>query len=406
MSGLEPLLALAEKFSGGQGISLHPERCLNTRFRAIDCSLCAELCPADNAITVTNGQPSLSNEACLRCGLCLHACPTAAFTQPDALPVKLVKTVAALPAGPVDMVCPQHPHPERGPAPQAVQTQRCLAALSPAVLLELAAQGREIWLDDTPCAGCVLGKVQPALAQSVAEANGWSRLLARSRPIYLRTGQPEPQPASERPVYPADRLPVSRRGLFSALKKTGAELAAAEEGEAMLKTGKSVPVVNRLPHAVPRRRAKILDILNTHPRNPASAPQTSLPAQPRPAIPVLEVGIKPDLCTACGLCARFCPTEAIRFLSDGEQFALVFRPGLCLGPACNICVPACPEQAVFTREAAVSADLLAKKSLHAGDLAACQKCGEPIASGPGLPKTCFACRPKTATARLVDDLFG
>lgn len=386
MSTLDALLSLTENFSGGEAITLHPERCLNTRFRALDCSICADSCPADGAITVSNGRPVLDNEACLHCGLCLHRCPTEAFTRPDSLPGKLVKTVAALPDGRIDLVCPQHPRPEHGPAPKVVQTQRCLAALSSATLLELSTQKKEIWLDDTPCAGCPLGQVQPAIRYTVAQANGWASLRPETGLISLMTEAIEPPPAISRPVHNAANPPVSRRGLFRVFKQSGQEIAASEEKVELVKTGKTVPVSERLPHNVPHQRTKILALLEK-----SSLVQTSIPNK---QLPITNLHIDPARCTACALCARFCPTGALKYLSDGESFALTFQPSLCLGPDCNICVLACPEQAVSSQPFTEPLDLFTKKPLAAGDLTPCQGCKEPIAKGPDLPDTCFACRPK------------
>jgi ferredoxin len=395
MSTLDTLLSLTDKFSGGDTITLHPERCLNTRFRAVDCSLCADDCPAEGAITVTDGKPALDNEACLRCGLCLHRCPTGAFIRPDGLPGKLVKTVTALPAKPVDLACPQHPQPELGPAPQAVQTQRCLAALSPATLLELSTLKKEIWLDDTPCGGCPLGQVHPAIRQTVAQANGWASLLTEAGPISLRAEENETPAATSRPLYNAANPSVSRRGLFGAFKQSGREIAAAEEKVELVKGGKSVPVSERLPHTVPDQRAKILSIVENF-----SPSQSPIPSSPISNLPILNLYVDPTRCTACTLCAKFCPTGALKFLADGASFALTFQPSLCLGPDCSICVLACPEQAVSTQPAPESPNLFTNKALVAGDLALCQRCKQPIAQGPDLPNTCFACRPRNNLKKL------
>jgi ferredoxin len=394
MPTLDTLLTLTEKFSGSDIITLHPERCLNTRFRALDCSLCADVCPAEGAITVANGKPALDNNACLRCGLCLHRCPTEAFTKFDGLSSNLAKIVAALPAGPVDLLCPQHPHPERGPASQAVQTQRCLAALSPVTLLELSTLKKEIWLDDTPCAGCPLGRVHPAIEKTITEANSWVALLEAADSILLRTEMQESPAAVQRPVYDAGRPPVSRRGLFGTFKQTGQEIAAAEEKVAMVKAGKSAPVSERLPQAIPPQRAKILSILEKF--SPGQLPITNYQLSIiNYQLPIANLRIDPTRCTACALCAKFCPTGALKFLSDGESFALTFQPALCLGPDCNICVLACPEQAIATQPLADAPTVFAKKSLAAGDLTSCQRCKQPIARGPNLPTTCFACRGST-----------
>jgi len=397
MPTFEALLALTEKLSGSEAITLHPERCLNTRFRALDCSICADSCPAEGAITIIDGKPALDNEACWHCGLCLHRCPTEAFTRPDGLSGNLVKTVTALPDGPVDLICPQHPHPEHGPAPQAVQTQRCLAALSPATLLELSTLKKEIWLDDTPCTGCPLGQVHPVIHFTVAQANGWASLLTEAGSISLWAAENETPLTTSRPVYKAANPPISRRGLFSAFKHSGQEIATSEEKVELVKTGKTVPVSQRLPHNVPHQRAKILSFLEK-----SSAVQSPDDQLPVTNLPISNLHIDPTRCTACTLCAKFCPTSALKYLSDGQSFALTFQPSLCLGPDCNICVLACPEQAVFTQPFTESPHLFTKKPLVAGDLTLCQRCQQPIAQGPDLPHTCFACRLRNNPADLFE----
>ncbi|RME47410.1 MAG: 4Fe-4S dicluster domain-containing protein, partial [Caldilineae bacterium] len=81
MSVVDTFLNLAEHF-GGETITLHAGRCLNARHRGVGCTLCADACPADEAITLSGGKPRLDNDACLHCGLCLHHCPTGAYARP------------------------------------------------------------------------------------------------------------------------------------------------------------------------------------------------------------------------------------------------------------------------------------------------------------------------------------
>ena len=401
MSIADTFLNLANQTFDGE-LTLHPERCLNTRFRAVDCSRCADVCPAEGAITLNGGQPTLTGEACLSCGLCLHYCPTEAFTRPDGWSHHLISTVTVLPDDPIDLICLQHPHPDRGPTPQAVQTKRCLAALSPSTLLELSAKAQEIWLDDSHCSACPLGDVHTAIQETVAEANGWAGLLDEVRSISLRS-EPDISPlAVKRLVYDADRPPRARRGLFGTFKAAGEEAAAAQEPVEMLKSGRSVPVSERLPQSIPSQRSKILSFLK-HSRSSSewvASPTPQSRVQQPPQTPLLrsvaKITIDPARCSACNLCARFCPTGALKFLRHGEQFVLTLEPLHCLGQACDICTLACPEQAVVSEPATVSSDLFVKKPLAAGELTQCQRCEQPIADGPNLPTTCFACRPHKA----------
>ncbi len=393
MSTLETLLSLTENFSGGEAITLHPERCLNTRFRQANCTRCANACPAEGAISVSDGRPALNHDACLHCGLCLHVCPTEAFDSQNSLSDRLIKTTAALPtAVAVDLLCPRHPAPETGPAPYAVQSKRCLAALSSAALLELSLQNKEIWLDDTHCAACPLGKTHPFIVQAVAEANAWGALLKNAPPLSLRSKQADAPETARRPLLDANKPPVSRRGFFASFKEMAKNAARQPQPMEMLKAGQSVPVSNRLPQSVPPQRARILSLIEKNPlAQNTQAPITA-------SFPVSDVTIDPQRCTACELCARFCPTGALQFLSDGQSFALTFQASLCLGTDCNICQLACPEKAVSLPTISITPDLLTKRPLVAGELTECKQCGQLIAAGSALPDTCFACRPKNIMA--------
>ena len=384
MTGLTDLFSLVETISDREPITLHSERCLNGRFRALDCTICANACPAEGAITVVDGKPDLKNELCLQCGLCLHRCPTDAFTRKDSLSGKLAQLVRALPAGEVDLLCPQHQQPDRGPAEIAVQTQRCLAALSPATLLALSTSDHEIWLDDSQCSDCPLAYVQTAIAETVARSNDWIEVLPDTAFVRLRGEEDEdPIMVEQRPVHNPAMAPVSRRGLFSTLRTAREKAATPEEGMEMVKSGRAVPISDRLPQTLPHQHAKIISILEQHasPEIPLLAPAG------------FDVDIDEARCTACTLCAKFCPTGALEFSSSGESFDLRYQPSLCLGRDCGICVLACPEKAVSVSHPYEPHELLSQSSLINGDLNDCQRCRQPIRSGADLPDTCFACRP-------------
>ncbi len=395
MSVADFLLNLSQQFETGS-ITLQPAACLNARFRTAGCSHCADVCPAEAAITVVNGRPALDRDACLHCGLCLHRCPTGAFTRPDGFSRKLTRTAATVSAGPVELVCPQQPNPALGAVPHAIQTQRCLAAVSAATLLELTAGGKDIWLDDRYCAGCPLGTVRPEMVQTAAEANGWAALLADSGTVRLRSEQPE-LPAAPRPVLDATRPSLSRRGLFGVFKPPAAPAAdTLTEAAKLINPGRSIAPSNRLPQTLPVERAAILNIL-AH-QTPATP---EAPPRPGAQLPLVDVQIDPARCTACGLCAKFCPTGALKFLSDDRTFTLAFQPDSCLGQLCNICRSACPEQAVTTSPAKAASG---KRPLAAGELTLCTRCQTPIARGPELSPLCFACRPRENSADLLASL--
>jgi len=90
-------------------------------------------------------------------------------------------------------------------------------------------------------------------------------------------------------------------------------------------------------------------------------------------------------CTACGVCARYCPTQALSLRAALGGTDLVLDPSSCNG--CGVCARTCPE-AVLDVVQGVDLDLLAGGSVpiaHA-TAAICPDCGESV---PALPTTAF-----------------
>ena len=85
-------------------------------------------------------------------------------------------------------------------------------------------------------------------------------------------------------------------------------------------------------------------------------------------------------CTACGVCARTCPTRALS-LSTGLSTQLVLDPAACTG--CGVCVGSCPED-VLEVIPGVDLALLVSGTVPIARVAvaACPDCGESV---PALP---------------------
>lgn len=432
MLNLETLSILLDEF-GGAPVLVQGEHCLNTRHKDAGCRRCVDACPTDAVELQAAGtspgagpqQPHLDPKRCVNCGLCLHWCPTDVFMQRSAPEAGLVQTAAMLPDEVLGLVCSQHNNPEDTPAPVStvVRHKRCLASLSVSHLLELSDGGRRtLWLDDSVCADCPIGRVQPAIVQTVEAANQLLQAFGRPPAIYTSVGHPDrlENGSTPRRVIDGDRPELSRRGFFGALRQMGRRTAATliAEGTATLlssdlspeHTGRLVPVEQRLPHRIPASRDRLFRQLK---RLGAPAEQIVETA----GIPFADVAVDGSACSACGLCARFCPTGALSFATDEERFALYFRPVLCID--CGICAVACPEDAIRfgTRLPAAALVEVEPKLLVAGELTACVECGVPTAvleeeagqSGDG-PR-CYVCRqgagpmsPLQDTARLIADL--
>lgn len=87
-----------------------------------------------------------------------------------------------------------------------------------------------------------------------------------------------------------------------------------------------------------------------------------------------------DNCTLCGVCARKCPTGALKLTSSEKVMKLEVEPHRCVG--CNHCVEVCKEQAIRVEKVYDFGYLKEDYSYTAleDEIAFCRSCGRPIDS--------------------------
>jgi ferredoxin len=395
-------------FAAGDSPTCHAGRCVNRRHAGAQCSRCADACPVQ-AIALQGQEPQLDESVCARCGLCLHVCPTDVYTPVLDFEKKLGQTVASLPLEPIALVCAAHPAPAITTAKvtAVVQHRRCLAALSPADLLELSAGGRRpLWLDDSPCTECVIGRAQAALQRSADSARALLHAAGQPPAILLHSERP---PAADAravrvPLFDGAQPAISRRSFLSRFRPSRDEEQEATHVEEWIQRG--APVSTRLPQQVPEGHRKLLAALD----HLESAQAEKFATAQTPFAAVL---VDTSLCSACGLCARFCPTGALHFTAQDGVFDLSFQPAACVD--CGVCAAACPEHAIMLGESVDLGAILADDIvlLAAGELVRCSVCGAPTAQTTGVPMArCHVCRQGAGVvtslrdhAGLMDDLL-
>lgn len=390
----------------GAAVAQQTERCLNARHRAAGCRHCVTLCPVA-ALTLVDDKPVLDADQCVKCGLCLHGCPTAVFTQPNAAESQLIRTVEQLPRQPIALVCALHPTPQHTTAPVTtiVQHRQCLAALSLTQLLALSEDGeRAMWLDDTPCHSCPIGRAQSQLQQTVATANTLLQAFGRSSTLFLQSSQADQltTTATNPRFIDGGNPPVSRRGLFAALGRaiqthdhstTPAPASAADN--------QPLPVPARLPQQIPAERTALRERLQQwSPVEQAAIDVTGLPFGVR--------HVDAAACSACGLCARFCPTGALQFRAEDDHFTLSFQAAICID--CPLCTVACPEEAVQRGDTLSIAAFVNEEGapLVAGQLTPCVQCGLATVgqAGESIAARCYACRQGVGIVQPLRDEAG
>jgi ferredoxin len=93
-----------------------------------------------------------------------------------------------------------------------------------------------------------------------------------------------------------------------------------------------------------------------------------------PQLPLGMIEIKTEECSMCGLCARRCPTDALRLESGNREAKILFDYNLCIG--CGLCSESCPPKAIkitrtldFKKLATPALVVIKDRIVY------CQKCG-------------------------------
>ena len=358
------LLSLAERLAALEDappIRLNADQCLHARHRFSTCDACVRTCPT-NALHL-NGSITLNAETCAVCGECLHVCPTGALDGNDGA-AELLNCITRLDQPRrIELACSQHAAPEKG-SPDTdvvVRTNGCLAALGPSAYLSLLVLGVErvtVRLD--ACVTCPIGEVRNAVSNTLSIVH---RVLAPFGIGNRVMGLNAVSDQTDRPVYDAQNPPLSRRNLFRVFAANGprpiVRVLVGEDDQ---------PAVVKLPS---RERRRLINVLKHLPSTDLNAPLEGLPFARMTA---------DDRCTACGVCARICPTGALSFTTTADDiYLLAFSSGACID--CGACIKMC-DPGSLQRAGATFADVLTSEpvALRAGKLRSCTACGAQFAA--------------------------
>jgi energy-converting hydrogenase B subunit K len=376
-------------------VRVNAAACLNAKHKGRHCDACLA-CPTD-AIHLRGALVELDAARCTECGVCLATCPTGVFAANDSDDAAILRAAESF--AHVELACQRRqPHDAtRAPQVGGVVTLKCLARLSPELLTALAAEHPTVWLDDSPCADCPIGaRTHPRVRVACEAANcllaAWNR-----PPIKCYTGSADQLATQARRVSGLTEKDqrASRRELFAFLSRRATQSAATVIAEMI--SGSPAPSVEGMDASERSRpRQTLLRALTS-----LGGMQAEYVASDRFA----SIRIA-ESCTACGLCARICPTRALQFHAADNSFVLVLDTRNCLATACRLCELICSPHAIALTMGATRESLATNyQTLRSGALSVCRQCSTPFAAAAGQ-SLCSICRDaETKRKALVDDLF-
>jgi ferredoxin len=337
-------------------LALDASQCVRAKDKLSKCELCIRACPV-NALRL-DAPMALDEKLCVACGACVRVCPVNAFTGIDG-DNDLLNCVARVNPTQLELTCARHPHAEIGLPAEAtvIRTSTCLAALGASIYVRLLSQVESIAIRLDVCGECSSGRLQADIAQAFAPV----RQLFPAR-AHLVNNQPDTS-APARAVYDAKSPPVSRRDFLRAF--TGESVRTALR---IISSDENKTSATHLP----RERMRLLAALKW-----ASSIDLNVRAEFAGAIR-LKVDEK---CTACGVCARVCPTGALQFSkADNKEYRLTCIVAHCTD--CGMCRDMCEPGALQRDGVPTLAELVAVEPmvLRAGALKLCSKCNAPFAA--------------------------
>ncbi len=336
--------------------------CLHARDKTSACDVCLHGCPV-GAIMLA-GKIALDAQKCVGCGLCLHNCPMGVFSGHDDSADVLNCAVRLPDRDVIEVACSRHPDPAHGSPgiDVVIRTSGCLAALAPSTYLNLLAlEVRRIVVRLDACGQCPIGRVMPEIHKTVGVAQGV--LEARGEPERLCALEIPERRQRTRPVIDSKNPPVSRRDFFRKF--------AAKTTRHVSELFPPLPEVAPGQKSPPPERRRLIGALRQLPTAKGEVPLAE-------GLPFARFAARAD-CTACGVCARACPTGALQLRTVEDRYELTFAAGDCTD--CGVCLKFCRDGALRRDSTPRPAELLSQDpvALVAGPLKRCAKCGAPFA---------------------------
>ena len=343
MPNINEIMQVAEALEKSP-VAVLRDRCVAVRNRNATCRKCVDICQVD-AIDIAANEIHLDAGACMACGACTTVCPTEALApvQPtdDAL-AEAVANSAAKRDSRALIACARISS-KRLADPGLYAEVPCMARVDESILLDLAAHGvTEIELIDGTCATCKYRACVPAIDATVLYAN---ELLA-AQGSALRV-----QRASE---FPSDTLVDSAEGLFGSTRRGFFSEAAGAAKETAMVAAKTT-IEQELGYTAPEvsigERLRVTQD-GAMPRLEMPRHDRTINAMDAIGLPVVDsidtrrfgsVQIDLQKCNACGMCAVFCSTGALKRDDGGsvtsELKCLEFSASECV--QCGLCRDVC-----------------------------------------------------------------
>lgn len=357
MPNLQDIVDVAQALQN-TAVRVVEDRCVVVRNRNATCRHCVAACPVD-AVKVKGNSVTIDAAACVSCGACTVACPVEALVPLEPTDAELAAGAASSASqldGTVVLACARIASKDLGDPSKYVQVP-CMARVDEVTLVELASAGaKRIVLVDGTCRTCKFRDTSAGVDRAVEEAEELIAVMGGTAEIRRASEFPEKALIADK----ASLYGQERRGFFSRSSRKArqaglktAEVVISKEFEQRMPTLRErlgVTASGAMPWLETRRRERLMDSLD----------QLGAPVQESVISRQFgNVEIDLEKCNACGMCAVFCPTGALKKSDDkpedGVGSYLEFQAFDCVN--CHLCADACMKKCLKVHAEVPTAEL-------------------------------------------------
>jgi len=300
---------------------LSPSSCVRALSVNSICTHCSDVCPTA-AINTTGRLPSINQAQCVGCAGCVAVCPTEALKLDDFSPTDFFFSFIA-------------------DGEKVVSCQKnvpCIASLSSEQLISFAQMKKGVVLDTGHCSQCDIGEhVLKMMAATVDNSNYLLEAIESDfRVTYENIAYTDIDESEEKP---------DRRDFFKNFHLRGIGKARSDfEKEIQRTTDEFVEYTTDSSDTKALRTKKITDrrklfftVLKRF-----DIPSEFHVVESDKIVFTSQKLLDEELCTACEMCHRVCPTGALT--SDMRNSKIDFDPFLCV--KCHLCHDVCEPNAI------------------------------------------------------------
>lgn len=343
-------------YKNGNYMQIDTIRCLNQLHHDVECQHCVKNCPGE-ALVLIDHEIYLIQDNCLGCGLCFSDCPTQVFTSPQWDETTIVADVKEQGAKETQIFCGYHSTPYLAKEEKykgAIQIPTCLSSISKGAWYEIGLL-TEVELRLEECENCPMKSSLERMNLAVETAMEWINASGHTSEFsYIETAEKAKRKKKLQATSSGLRV-TSRRDLFLSL------LGRGNESEAM-KPEKNINCLEL------RKKDKLNVMPDWQKRLEESYKNHFQEGGTSAFWPAIKMSTD---CVNCGMCARYCPTQALQITVEDKECIHSFVSGHCLD--CRICMLACPTQSIV-RERNIDAAPFALKDIYKAPVAKCKRC--------------------------------